>query len=280
MSLWKKIVLIVIAAIAVLAIGGVSLYNFVIVPRYIEPVIASASEALKDAEIQDVITDVAKDLVDRGVIDETTFENYMREAEKYTSAGASSGAMSSSSEYSLNTDRAASETDSVNSSGADGNAADSYNETTIQTQSARSALGMANVRTSEDNDSEARVNESYSRKYSTNNDEEEEQAALEEEQLYAFNEDTSEELDPETQAAISESRAERLYDRIMSAMTMHERAVFFSVIERADTNTLMTMYNTSDKEGAKEYLQSILSNDEYSEAVEIFFKYAPMLLEE
>ena len=277
MSLWKKIVLIVIAVIAVLAIGGVSLYNFVIVPRYIEPVIASASEALRDSEIQDVITDVAEDLVDRGVIDETTFNNYMRQAEKYTSESASSGTVSSS--YSSGSGRVTSGTSSADVNDEEDTAA-GYDETTVQSQSARSSLGVANVRTSEDGDSEAKVNESYSRKYSTSNDEEEEQAALEEEQQYTFDQGTSEELDPEVQEAISESRAKRIYDRIMSAMTMHERAVFFSVIERADTNTLMTMYNTSDKEGAKEYLQSILSNDEYSEAVEIFFKYAPMLLEE
>lgn len=277
MSLWKKIVLIVIAVIAVLAIGGVSLYNFVIVPRYIEPVIASASEALRDSEIQDVITDVAEDLVDRGVIDETTFNNYMRQAEKYTSESVSSGTVSSS--YSSGSGRVTSGTSSADVNDEEDTAA-GYDETTVQSQSARSSLGVANVRTSEDGDSEAKVNESYSRKYSTSNDEEEEQAALEEEQQYTFDQGTSEELDPEVQEAISESRAKRIYDRIMSAMTMHERAVFFSVIERADTNTLMTMYNTSDKEGAKEYLQSILSNDEYSEAVEIFFKYAPMLLEE
>lgn len=278
MSLWKKIVIIAAAVIVVLAIGGVSLYKFVIVPKYIEPVIVSASEALKDSEIQDMITDVAKDLVDRGVIDEETFDNYMRQAEKYTSEGVASSARTSSSYSGRNSNSVSGS--STESGSADGRESENYDETTVQSQSARSSLGVANVRTSDDEDTEAKVNESYSKKYSTSNDEEEEQAALEEEQQYTFDQGDSEELDPAVQEAISESRAERIYDRIMSAMTLHERTVFWSVMERADTNKLITLYNNSDKEGAKEYLQSILNNDEYSEAVEIFFKYAPLLLEE
>lgn len=59
---------------------------------------------------------------------------------------------------------------------------------------------------------------------------------------------------------------------------MSGKSIFFSVIRKADTNKLLELRN--DKLGAKEYLQSILDNDEYSKAVEIFYKYAPMLYEE
>lgn len=285
MSLWKKILLTAAAAVAVLAAGGAALYHFVIVPKYIEPVIASAADALKDSEIQDMITDVAEDLAGRGVIDEETFENYMRKAEKYTSAGAASEAASELRGRYSSSGRTASGTGRVSSAAeeeTESRGEEELDETTVQSQSAKSSLGVANIKTSEGVDpADAKINESYSSKFSAEGRREEQlEEDLEFEEQYTFDEGEEEELDPAVQEALSESRAKRIYQNIMSAMSLHERTVFWSVIEKADTDRLMTMYQTSDEEGAKEYLKSILNNDEYSEAVEIFFKYAPLLLEE
>ena len=39
---------------------------------------------------------------------------------------------------------------------------------------------------------------------------------------------------------------------------------YSSVLKKTDVNKMMQMYKTSDKSGAKQYLQSVLENDEYS----------------
>lgn len=271
MSLWKKILLIVGGVIALLAIGGVSLYKFVIVPKYIEPVLVSASTALKDSEVQDAIAEIGTDLVDRGVIDENTLRNYMRKARKYTSAEQDSTTRSSR----LDSNNTLSQTDGMLDT--ETSTSNSGDETTIQSQSAKSSLGIKNIKTAERTDAEARVNESYSQKFNSDRASEME---MENENSYTFDKSNTEELTPEAQKAISDTRAKKLYDKIMGAMSLHERTVFFSVVEKADTDKLMTLYKNSDREGAKEYLQSVLSGNEYSEAVEIFFKYAPLLFEE
>ncbi len=272
MSLWKKILLIAGGVIALLVIGGVSLYKFVIVPKYIEPVLVSAATALKDSEVQDAIAEIGADLADRGVIDENTLRNYMRKARKYTSA--EQGSTTSSSR--LDSNDMLSQTDGISdNTGTD--TKNSGDETTIQSQSAKSSLGIKNIKTAERTDAEARVNESYSQKFNSDRVSDME---MENENAYTFDKSNTEELTPEAQKAISDTRAKKLYDKIMGAMSLHERTVFFSVVEKADTDKLMTLYKNSDREGAKEYLQSVLSGNEYSEAVEIFFKYAPLLFEE
>ncbi|HIT84529.1 MAG TPA: hypothetical protein IAA60_01355 [Candidatus Ornithomonoglobus intestinigallinarum] len=268
MTLWKKIVLLVIAAAAVIAAGGAAVYNWIIVPKYIEPVIASASEALRDEDVQDVLTDVAQDLVRRGVIDETTFNNYMRQAEKYTAE--------------TETERETGGRDRTSIPSAEpqtDGGTDAVDDTMIQAQTARSSLGVANVRTSEDADGEAKINDSYSKRFGTEEREADERRQEEEIERYTLDQESAEELDPSVQEALDETRAKRIYDRIMAAMSAHEKAVFWSVMGQTDADTLLSLYQTGDESGAKEYLRSVLSDDEYSEAVAIFFKYAPMLME-
>ena len=97
---------------------------------------------------------------------------------------------------------------------------------------------------------------------------------------YLDSSDKADTMGSEVSKAVSDTRAGILYNKIMSAMTASERAVFFSVVAKTDVNQLMQMYKTSNKSGAKQYLQSVLESNEYSEAVEIFFKYAPLLIEE
>lgn len=268
MSLTKRILLIAATAIVVLAIGGMSVYKFVIVPKYIEPVLNSASEMLKDSEIQDTITDIAHDLADKGVIDNETLKNYMRKAKKYT---ASSRITGGSTMDDL--------TEQVTQSGARIDTTSDNKSNIINSQ--KSSLGITEVKSLDEEDTEnAKINQSYSQKFSEDNVYSLE-AAIEEEE-YTLDEAVTDKqkADLGLDEAVETTRANKLYDKIMKAMSAHERAVFFSVIGKADTSKLISLYQTSNRSGAKEYLQSILDNSEYNEAVEIFFKYAPLLLED
>lgn len=271
MSLGKKILLIVGGVLIALIIAGLSIYNFIIVPKYIEPVLTSASELLKDSEIQETLTTLAEDLADQGVIDNTTLKNYMKKAKKYSK---------NTDIYSMqNTD----EKDAAAQSGSRITTTGSGSKSSSVVSSTKSSLGITEVRSMDEEDDlkeNAKINQSYSKKFSEDNIYSLEQA--DDEMEYSLDSAVTDEkaAELEVKEAIGSSRASRLYDKIIKAMSAKERSVFFSVIGKADTNTLISLYQTSDRAGAKQYLQSILDNGEYSEAVEIFFKYAPLLLEE
>lgn len=274
MKNWKRILVLVVTVIMLLGIGGFSLYKYVIVPKYIEPVLVSMSTVMRDPDVQDTIVDIADKLSEDGVIDENILKNYLRKAKRYTTEEriAMSGTRISK---------------SSNEETSDTKTKD--NENLTDAQYAKSVLGITDVKTDASNTKEARVNESYSSKYSAYNQENDDVLASEYDQDSEIDEiqreylDTESKVDtisPEVNKAVSDTRAGILYDKIMKAMSASERAVFFSVVAKTDVNKMMQLYKSSDKSGAKQYLQSVLENDEYSNAVEIFFKYAPLLIEE
>ena len=274
MKRWKRILVLVVIVIMLLGAGGFSLYKFVIVPKFIEPVRVSMSTVMRDPDVQDTIIDIADKLSEENVIDENILKNYLRKAKRYTTEEriAMSGTRTSK---------------SGNEEKSDTKTEDSSKLT--DAQYAKSVLGITDVKTDASNTKDARVNESYSSKYSAYNQEDDDILASEYEQNSEIDEIQREYLDdnskadsisPEVDKAVSDTRAGILYDKIMKAMSASERAVFFSVVAKTDVNKMMQMYKTSDKSGAKQYLQSVLENDEYSDAVEIFFKYAPLLIEE
>lgn len=261
MSLAKKIILIAVAAVAALTVGGMSVYKFIIVPKYIEPLLDSAAEMMKDDDVRDTVTSIAEDLADRGVLDENTFREYMKKSRQYENSSKMSDTLAEDMPVSgerINTSSVYDENDSEE-----------------EKESLDSSLGIERARVLEKSDtSEARVNESYSKRFNENNSNEE---SLTENDRYTLNDAVEGEKISKTDNS-SKNRASRLYDKIVGAMSASERKVFFGVIGKADTNKLLEL--RSDKQGAKEYLQSILDNDEYAKAVEIFYKYAPLLYEE
>ena len=274
MQNWKRVLLLVAVVIALLASGGAALYKFIIVPKYIEPILVSVSTVMRDPDIQDTIVNVADDLSDKGVIDENVLKNYLRKAKRYTTA-----------------ERVAmSGTRTTKSSSTDNSEKNTNNDEKItDAQYAKSVLGIDEMSLSSNNTENARVNESYSSKYSSYNNDDDDLLEIEYgpdsetdeiQQKYLDSSDKADTMGSEVSKAVSDTRAGILYNKIMSAMTASERAVFFSVVAKTDVNQLMQMYKTSNKSGAKQYLQSVLESNEYSEAVEIFFKYAPLPIEE
>lgn len=259
MSLAKKIVLITAAVIAALTVSGMTVYKLIIVPKYIEPLLDSAAEMMKDSDVQDTVTSIAKDLADRGVLDENTFREYIKKSRKYTGSSTTSG---SSDDMPVSGERI--NTSSIYDENVSGEETDKEN--------LGSSLGIERARVLEKSDtSEAKVNESYSKRFNENNSSDGDWI---ENGRYTLDDAVS----GEKINTADKSRASRLYDKIVGSMSISERKVFFGVIGKADTNKLLELRN--DKQGAKEYLQSILDNDEYSEAVAIFYKYVPLLYEE
>ena len=249
MGLLKKILKIAAGIIIVLAVAVPLIYKFVIVPKYIEPILVKVSTIMKDEDLQETMADIAADLTDSGVIDENTFKKYINSTSRYTKRP-----------------EASHKNNSKSPSG------DSTDVTRNVISGSRSSLGMVSVNPIDDYSDTARVNEKYSQKFSSSNDD----------KLFIEGEKREEQSTEDfvLNDAVSNSKESELYNKIIKAMTIHERAVFFSVMSKADADKLIELYNASDKAAAKEYLHSVLDSGEYNEAVEIFFKYAPLLLEE
>lgn len=262
MRLWKKILVIVVVVAAIFIVGGISIYKFVIIPKYIEPVLISASSALRDADVQDVMMTMAQDLADKGVIDKNTLRNYMNQARKYTVKEQTAGTADGEAE-----DDEIEVDARINTSKTD--------ETTTSVKSQTSSLGVKSIKTIEDEipDEDVAVNQSYSEKFNTDNYSSSASGSGSMGDIIDF---AGEDVD----APMSSSRANSLYNKIINAMSAHERSVFFSVIGKADTGKLMSLYQSGNKSEAAEYLQGILGSGEYEEAVSIFYKYAPLLMEE
>ena len=157
MSLAKKIVLITAAVIAALTVSGMTVYKLIIVPKYIEPLLDSAAEMMKDSDVQDTVTSIAKDLADRGVLDENTFREYIKKSRKYTGSSTTSG---SSEDMPVSGERI--NTSSIYDENVSGEETDKEN--------LGSSLGIERARVLEKSDtSEAKVNESYSKRFNENN---------------------------------------------------------------------------------------------------------------
>lgn len=252
---WKKIVLIVVVAGVLLFAAGMSIYKFVIIPKYIEPVLISASSALRDSDVQDIMIKIAQELEEKGVIDKATLRNYTNKANQYSNSV--NYDMDAEPEY--DDQGRASTTKSEND--------------TVTAKAGKSSIGIKTIKVNDSDATEGASSERYSQEFNMSNSAEQYISAEEKNLVLDKNGDNT------VTGEISSSRANSLYNRIMDAMTAHEKSVFFGVLAKADTSELLEVYKAGDKSDAKEYLQSILSSAEYSEAVSIFYKYAPMLME-
>ena len=258
MKLWKKILMIVVAALVVLSVTGASIYNLYIVPKYIEPALEFVSSALMDSEYQDVLSKLANRLVDEGILDEYTAKTYLRKSRKYTSEGRSEASSSNRNSF---TDI---DIDDIFNEEED----DRRKDDNIVIGTTRTNIGIEMIRSDNDYpDAEPSSYHSYSEKQSTINQNREDDTITEDSQY-----NTDEILTFE-----KDNTKDGLYNKIFKAMTQHERAIFLSVVSKIDITEVISLYNMGDRIGIKNHLQSRLSDEQYKEAIDIFYKYAPLL---
>lgn len=251
MKLWKKILIIVAAILIVLSAVGGCVYKFYIVPKYIEPALEFVSTALMNSEYQDALSDLANELVRDGILDEYTAKTYLRKSRKYTSIGRNEIGSSNkeiSDEELLD--------DILNDD-------EDKRDENVLTGTSRTSIGIETVKSDADYPNEEHSGyHTYSEKQDAINKNKEDDYA---------NTDVIEFTTDNT------NTNQGLYNKIFSAMKPSERTVFLSVISQVDVTELISLYNMGDKAGVKEHLRSRLSDEQYQKAVDIFYKYAPLL---
>ncbi len=258
MKKWKKILVIVAAVLIVLSGVTTGVYKLYIVPKYIEPALEFVSSALMNSEYQDMLSELANRLVDDGILDEYTAKTYLRKSRKYTTQGKRESLNSNKNNFT------GIDIDDILNEDENGKRRDDN----LLIGTSRTRFGIEMIRSDEDYpDAEPSSYHSYSDKQTEINQNRE-------------NEDVYENTDENKGDVLTfekDNSSNGLYSKIFKAMTQRERAIFLSVVSKIDVTEVISLYNMGDKTGIKEHLHSRLSDNQYKDAVDIFYKYAPLL---
>lgn len=260
MELWKKILIVVASVLLVFLSIAIGVYNFYIVPKYIEPALEFASSALMNPEYQDLLSELAGDLMDEGILDQYTAKTYLRKSRKYTSVGRNYASSNKNSFDDIDID------DIFNK---DEDEEEKKRDTNLLIGTKRTSIGIEMIRSDNDfPDAEPSGYHSYSEKQDIiDQNKEADDITPDNEENNVGDELTFED----------DNSGNGLYSKIFKAMKQHERATFLSVISKVDITEIISLYNMGDKTGIKQHLQSRLSEEQYKEALDIFYRYAPLL---
>lgn len=254
-----KILLSVTVLLVIAVIGGVCTYKYYVVPKHIEPMLQLASEALKDSETQLMLADFADELVEEGVLGNSTAKNYIRGINKQQLANRETSEEEDALDSILTEEDIQKHFDEEKE-----NANKRDNESMIVAYSSNSYLGIESIKSDADSqDSEPSSYHTYSDK-----------------QEYVKDNQSADAKAQQTQTITQEEKNKSLYNKVINAMNTNERSTFFSVMTKVSIAEMRELYNSGSKEGIKTYLKEKLDKDTYKKSVSIFYKYAHLLYEE
>lgn len=246
MKKWQIVSIVSVAAAMVVAVSGFLIYKYMVLPKYIEPVIEEVSDYLQDDEILETLHNEAEVLYENGMLDDNTYTNFLRVYDEH-----------------YRDDEAYAE--SVLAA-RDSRATTEVSQS-VETNYASNKVGVEVIR--ENNTDE---NGAADIKYSDTRTSDRVKAEdyIEAEKIIEESKNTPEPTDePLT--------VETAYAKLKSKMTAGEFATFTKIMSKLSIGTLSSY--VSDKEGLKSYLHSCLSDDEYRTIVNLGYKYVYVFLE-
>lgn len=253
---WHIIVITFIAVVAALAAGGSAFYKYYIVPKYLSPIIEEVKDRIQEPDIVESLYSGAVRLHDEGILEDESFTSFVRAYK----------------DFNKNDEKVARQVleqkeESDISTGNDSN--------TVMARYASSKVGVEMIQI---NDGEA-VGKAETR-YSTErtSDRIKAEDVISAEKIIAEKEQDNLPGDIENKPEDDEEAEKKAqaYAKLKESMTADEFAAFLSIMSKLDENTLKGYIN--DKEGLKQYLHSRLSDSEYSQIVNLGYKYAGVLL--
>lgn len=216
---WKLVLAAVISAIIIIAAGAFAVFHFYVVPRYIEPVLETLSGILNDEEVQEEISEAAKELSEKGLIDSKLVDDYINSIKKPENTNEDSEI----------------ENSNIND--------DSYYDE-------ENSVGAKNIK----------VQDGEEKKYGYGNS--------------SNSSKESHQADRDVSDLLSESE-KNLYDRIKSEVDAKDLSRAYELLDKIDMSHVRSLL--SDRAALKEYITSVLSEEEYSEAMELYLKYAYLI---
>ncbi len=235
--------LVVTVLIAVISL----VYNYFLLPRYIEPVVENVSQYLQDDSVLDRLYDEAVRLHDEGIMDDITYTTFLRAYSEH---------FRNDDEYA---DRILAQKDVYTNP--------INEETALKTKYASHKVGIEIIKIN-DGEGSGNADVKYSDERTSNRVKAEDYVKAEE--IVANREGTQE---PTEEPDIVETA----YEKLKSRMTAAEFSKFTKIMAKLNIETLKTFI--SDKEGLKAYLHSELNDEEYKEIVNLGYKYVYVFME-
>ncbi len=246
MKKWYLGIIAGIAVAVILGLSGMLIYKFYITPKFLQPIVEEISDYLQDSDVLDSLYDEAVNLHDDGVIDDETYANFVRMYNDYYRDDV---------EYAK---KILEEKDNEKN-------LDSENlSSSVSARYASNKVGAEIIREKDGSGGKADVRYSDER----TSDRIQSEDIITAEKVLEQSE-TEETETPTTVASV--------YEKLKSKMTASEFSTFTKIMSKLNLNTLKTY--ASDKEGLKQYLHSRLSDEEYSNAVQLGYKYVYLFLD-
>ncbi|MGN0163122.1 MAG: hypothetical protein ACI4EA_06020 [Candidatus Ornithomonoglobus sp.] len=258
MKRWHIIVLSVVAVIVALIVGGSFFYKYYIVPKYMRPIIQEVQDRLRADDALEGLYEEAVRLHDEGVMDDETYAEFVRTYKEHNQISEDSA-------------RALLEA----KENGDAQLGKDTNSSSVTARYASSKVGVEIIQTN-DGDADGKANMKYSTERTSDRIKAED--VVNAEKVISEQEETGN--NTETDETDEEKQVSDAYSKLKSKMSGDEFSTFISIMNKLNIGTLRTFVSTSDKEGLKSYLHSNLSDSEYSQIVNLGYKYMNVLLED
>lgn len=239
MKKWHIILLSSILVVAALGVCGVLVYKYYLTPKYIKPIVEEIGTVIRQEEVLDQLYEEAVVLHDEGAIEDVTYSNFVRAYNKFKRNDvkyANEVLESHESEDTLDTRKNA--------------------------RSTKYASYKVGVETIQINDTEenGKADVHYSDERTSD-------------RIKAADVVEAERIIEEAEVAPTETPdvVKSAYEKLRVNMTSEEFSTFTSIMKKLDVSELKKYI--SDKEGLKAYLHEKLTDEEYSSAVNLGYKY-------
>ncbi len=247
MKKWHILTGVSLLVVTILIVVISLVYNYFLLPRYIEPVVEDVSQYLQDDSVLNKLYDEAVRLHDEGIMDDFTFTSFLRAYSEH---------FRNDDEYA---DRILAQKDVYTNP--------INEETALKTKYASHKVGIEIIKVN-DGEGTGNADVKYSDERTSNRVKAEDYVKAEE--IVANREGTQ-------QPTESPDVVKSAYEKLKGRMTAAEFSRFTKIMAKLNIETLKTYI--SDKEGLKAYLHSELSDEEYKEIVNLGYKYVYVFME-
>lgn len=246
MKKWHIAAIASLLTVAVLVISGVLVYRYYITPKYIEPIVEEIGEYVKQDRILDELYEEAADLHENGVIEDTTYSNFVRAYNKYKRDDL---------EYAKQVLEEHESEDTLDTK-----------KNSLSTKYASYKVGVETIQVN-DTEENGKADVQYSDERTSDRIKAEDVVEAEKIIEEAENEPTA-----------TPDIVKSAYEKLRANMTSEEFSTFTTIMKKLDIEE-MKMY-LSDKAALKEYMHKHLTDEEYSSIVNLGYKYVYVFIDE
>lgn len=264
MKKWQIIVIVLICVIGAAVGGGKLFYELYLVPKYVEPIASKMQQYVNESDVIEELYDNADRLHEEGYIEDDTYEKFIKQYSKHE----------------MKNTEVAKEIIEKAEKNEDETAQKSDENSSVTARYASKRVGVEMIQVADDDEQAGSSQTRYSTERTSDRVKSED--IVEAKKVLSSGED--EVIDDETGAVdnaddtVDTVDTKTAYQKLKDNMTAEEFATFAQIMQKMDTNTLLSLAN--DKEGLKEYMHSKLTDEQYKSIVNLGYKYAYVFLEE